>query len=180
MITEQSIRNALATTSKDLLEFILNGNAQKTFAITVLAISDPKHRSEAMNAFRRHNFTDDCLTINKLPAQGTCMVQSRLKCSKACRLKKARNCTHDPRLDAFHHFPWGDTNSNTFYEKQWCFFLQAFKRDKFEYVVEDKRILPFTKKHVQVKKGGNFSDVVQASILANHQDTLEQVNWPEN
>ena len=175
LITTKSIQETLPNASASLIDFILRGKAYKVFAITLLAISDPKGRLQAMKAFHQHNFTDDCLPIEKITVQDKCKVQLRSECSKTCK-SRISNCPHDHRLDAFHHIPWGDTSFNAFYEGQWCFELQVFKKEKFQYVVEDKRILPFTKKHVQVKKGGNFSDVVQASILADHQDMLERVN----
>lgn len=170
-----SIRRALPGASERLIQFIHN-HAKRTFAITLLVLDDSSSRLLAMKAFHQHNFTDsDCLPVGDL-TNISCVGSQQAPCRPGCESLIAPGCSHNSCLACFHHVPWNPITARRFHQNQWAFRVQVFDPNTFLYRIDENVILPFTRKlRPMTGNSGAFSAVVQAFMLADHQDIIDPV-----
>jgi hypothetical protein len=202
LMTDRRIKKAFEEPSREITDFAKTN--PKIFAITLLVFSDKRLkicRNQAMEAFRLHNFTDDCLPVEDMSSRDVCTVQfksvksddsdcsedesdaseSSESADEICTVdhKMKPQCRYRSTANAFHGAPWDGTSFTTFFQKQWSFRVPKILEHIFEYPFGEYEILPFENKNGDIgikMPGGHFGDVRSAKMLANHQTAIKTVS----
>ena len=130
---------------------------------------------QTLQSFKYHDFGNVFLPIIeigdccKLHGDDYCNLQS-------CSSDKTTTCDHDPKLDVFHHHPWGAMRRKEFYNHQWKFLVP-----RLSLILEDgpqkcapNEILPILKLNSsEIKGSGHFSEVYQGQILTKYQHEVK-------
>lgn len=167
MVTRERIKSILPDAIDDLVDFILE-DGLRLFVVAVNSLSIASHIMEAMRVFQTHGLHDEDLPIEEIDTVCKAIPTSEGPSSDTA------DCSHDNKMDAFHHYPWTWKNRRSFCTEQWGVLVPRLTMNQFE-KFETNRILPITQKNARSVGGGHFSQVFKAKLLAEYQDSHEQV-----
>ncbi|KAI1122254.1 HET-domain-containing protein [Nemania abortiva] len=163
VIEDTDFETMLPGASEQLIHFICT-EASKVFLATLMSYNWSGHvLRDVFERFQEMDFTDKALPIEDITKKNVC---SNFDVT-------SDGCSHNSTLDVFHE-QWDVAAVEAFHRNQWKFIAPVFMRDnieRFNQELPHGTILPFRRK--QPTGGGHFSDVFEARLRADHQDTLD-------
>jgi hypothetical protein len=184
LINQPTIRKVMPNASKELLDFV-TGKAVKLFIVTMLVFGPYNGRetiTSVMKSFERHGVDDSMLPIPEIGQ--TCVLNHEetthkhisRKCSSNCDGARFENCSHEQRLNVFHHRPWNLTTRLEFFNNQWKLLVPKFDKENFVREYRAEEVLPITEMDPRLKGSGYFGIIRKARIPASHQNILPSVS----